>query len=74
MLGKIIRYMRQSSGFSQETLAEKTKIAQSTISGYETSFSIPNYRELEKIANACDFEIIFRDKNSGEVINPKNIK
>lgn len=66
--------MRQVSGYSQETLAEKTNIAQSTISGYETSFSIPNYRELEKIAKACEFEILFKDKNSGEIITMDAIK
>jgi len=73
MLGKIIRYMRLASGHSQLELSKKTGIAQPTLSGYETAFSIPNFREVEKIAGACDFEIVFVDKHSGEKVTGDNV-
>jgi len=68
MLGKWIKQMRTAAGFSQEELSEKLGIAQSTLSGYETDSSMPNYDMVEKIATLCEFNIIFLDKNSSEKI------
>ena len=68
MLGERIRKMRKAAGFNQAELAERLGIAQSTLSGYETSFSLPNYSMVEKIATICEFDIVFLDKNSLEVI------
>ena len=62
------RYMRVSSGISQAQLAKKLGIGQTTLSGYETGSSNPNYDMVEKIAGVCDFEIVFIDKISGENI------
>ena len=73
MVGKIIRYMRVSSGTSQIELAKTLGIGQTTLSGYERGFSMPNYDMVEKIADICDYEIVFVDKNSNEPITAKNI-
>jgi transcriptional regulator with XRE-family HTH domain len=73
MVGKIIKYMRKSNRLTQYQLSQITGIAQSTISGYETSFSMPNYREMEKIVDACNFEIAFIDKRNNETITYSNI-
>ena len=68
MLGERIKKMRIAAGFSQIKLAKKLGIAQSTLSGYETNFSMPNYDIIEKIAKICEFDIAFIDKNNGETI------
>ncbi|MCL2884168.1 MAG: helix-turn-helix domain-containing protein [Oscillospiraceae bacterium] len=68
MLGKRIKQMRIAAGFTQEALAKRLGISQSTLSGYETDFSMPNYDMVEKIAKLCDFDILFYDKNSSEKI------
>ena len=68
MIGKRIKQMRIASGFSQAELSGKLGIAQNTLSGYETGCSMPNYDMIEKIATLCEFDIIFLDKNSNEMI------
>lgn len=65
--------MRTQKGYSQETLSKKLKIAQTTLSGYETGYSSPNFDMIEDIANLCDFEVAFLDKKQGEKITTKNI-
>ena len=66
MLGERIKKIRMAAGINQVELAEKLGIAQSTLSGYETGFSMPNYSMVEKIAELCEFEIVFLDKNNLE--------
>lgn len=73
MISKLIKFMRLSSGYSQEQLAKRVHLASSTISGYEIGNSMPNFDTVENIANACDFEIAFFDKNSGERITKKDL-
>ena len=68
MLGKRIKQMRTAAGFTQVVLAQKLDIAQNTLSGYETGYSMPNYDMVEKIATLCEFEIVFVDKKSAETI------
>ena len=71
MIGRIIAEMRRASGMKQGELASKVGIALSTLSGYETGNSQPNFDTVNKIAQECEFELIFRDKNSGEEIESK---
>ena len=68
MLGKRIRQMRTAAGFNQSELAEKLGISQTTLSGYETGYSMPNYDMVERLAALCEFELVFLDKNSLEKI------
>lgn len=69
---QLIKYMRENSGFSQVVLADKLGIAQTTLSGYETGYSEPNFALVEKIAKICDFDIIVLDKYSKEAIQVAN--
>lgn len=71
MISQVIKYMRESSGFSQVQLADKLSIAQTTLSGYKTGYSKPNYEIIEKIAELCEFDIVFKDKNNGAIIDIK---
>lgn len=67
MIGKYIKYMRESAGLSQTALAQKLNLAQTTLSGYETGYSNPNFNIVQQIAVICDFDLIIKDKNSGEM-------
>lgn len=73
MIDKLIKHMRKVSGHSQMELAKKVGIASSTLSGYEIKNAMPNFDIVEKIANACEFDIVFIDRNNGEKINIDNI-
>lgn len=74
MIDKIVKYMRKEAGLEQKELAEKIGFASSTISGYEIGLKDPKYSTVEKIAEACEFEIVFIDKNSGQPIDPEELK
>ncbi len=73
MISKIIKYLRKSKNYKQKELADKCNIAISTISGYETNYSQPTFEMIEKIAATCDYEVIFRNKETGEEITSNNI-
>lgn len=74
MIGKMLRYMRISSGLNQTELAKNLNIAQTTLSGYETHYSNPDFEMIEKIAELCGFEVIFRKKKTHEEFSVNNIE
>ncbi len=73
MIGKILKYMRVQKKLNQIELAQSLNIAQTTLSGYETKYSNPTFEMIEKIANSCDYEIVFRNKKTKEEITTNNI-
>lgn len=74
MIGKAIKYMRQASNISQEKLSLMTNIGRSTISDYEREKTDINFENIERIANYCGFEIIFRNKKTKEEFEAKQIQ
>ena len=66
--------MRKTKKLNQKQLAKILNIAQTTLSGYETKYSNPTYETIEKIANNCDFEIIFRNKITKEEYKIKDME
>lgn len=74
MIGKMLKYMRKSKHLKQVDLAQKLNIAQTTLSGYETQYSNADFATIEKIANLCDFEIIFRNKLTKEEFSVETIE
>ena len=73
MIGKILKYIRKENNLTQKQLAQNLNIAQTTLSGYETNYSNPTFEEIEKIANNCNYEIIFSNKNTKEELTTNNI-
>ncbi len=73
MIGKILKYTRKEKKLTQKQLAQNLNIAQTTLSGYETKYSNPTFEEIEKIANICNYEIVFRNKDTKEEITTENI-
>ena len=74
MIGKLLKIIRINNGLKQSELAEKLNIAQTTLSGYETSYSNPKFEIIEEFANNCDYEIIFRNQKTKEEITTDSIK
>ena len=73
MIGKILRYMRIESGTIQETLAKAVGKKQTTLSGYETGVSMPNYDTVEQIAKVCGYEIVFVDRYNKNPITEEDL-
>ncbi len=73
MIGKVLKYMREKNNFSQEQISNITNIGRSTISDYEREKTDINFENLEKIANLCNFEIFFYNKNTKEKFKAKDI-
>ena len=74
MVGKIIKTMRREKNYSQEELAKKVFLGRTTLSDYEREKTDINFDTLEKIANACDYEILFvHKKDKSKILTSKNI-
>lgn len=74
MIGKLLKIIRINKGLKQSELAEKLNIAQTTLSGYETSYSNPKFEMIEEFANICDYEVVFRNIKTSEELTTKSIK
>lgn len=73
MIGKAIKYMREQNNFSQEKIAKITNIGRSTISDYEREKTDINFDNLEKIANLCNYEILFYNRKTKDKFKVKDI-
>ena len=74
MIGKILKTMRRESNMSQEKLSKLTYIGRSTLSDYEREKTDINFDNIEKIAKACDYEVVFiSKKDSKRRLTSKNI-
>lgn len=73
MIGKILKYMRNTKKLSQFQLAKILNLSQQNISRYEKNQRIISFETIEQIANNCDYDIIFRNRETKEEITTKNI-
>lgn len=74
MVGKIIKTMRHENNFSQEELAKKVFLGRTTLSDYEREKTDINFEFLEKIANACGYDILFvNKKDKTKILSSENI-
>jgi transcriptional regulator with XRE-family HTH domain len=73
MISDILKYLRKSKKLKQSEIASTANIAVSTISGYETNYSQPTFEMIEKIADICGYDIIFRDRKTEYEVTSKNI-
>lgn len=75
MIGKIIRTMRRESNLTQEELSKITYIGKSTLSDYEREKTDIRFEDIEKIANACNYKVIFvNKKDNSKILSSKNIE
>lgn len=61
-LGDYIKAKRLALGMSREELGEKIGKEAQTIEHYELGASYPHYRNLEKLMDALESEIVFVGK------------
>lgn len=66
MIGRILKNIRKTRGLTQEYVGKQVKLAENTISNYETEYSNPNFDYIYKIISVCDFDIEFVDKKSNK--------
>ncbi len=73
-INKIIKTIRKKKNLRQEDIAKIININTRTYSDWENGNikRIP-FEYLEKIANICGYEIIFKEKNGNDIITSKNI-
>jgi transcriptional regulator with XRE-family HTH domain len=56
----LLREARERAGLTQQQLAERSGVAQSTISAYESGKREPGVDALEKLLDAAGYELTFR--------------
>ena len=73
MISDILKYLRKSKKLKQSEVSSTANIAISTISGYKTNYSLPTFEMIEKIADICGYDIIFRNRKTEYEVSTKNI-
>ena len=74
MFGKMIRFMRLTKGLKQSELADKLKIANSTLAHYESEYRSITLETANEIANHCDLELLFHSKKDNKNYKFKDIE
>jgi len=67
MYGKIIRFMRLSKRLKQIEVADMIGVSNSTLAHYESEYRAITLENLKMIADACGFEILFRNKEKNKI-------
>ena len=67
MIGKVLKKMRKDNNYNQEYISKMTNIGRTTLSDYEREKTAINFDLIEKIADVCNYEVLFRNRKSGEV-------
>ena len=74
MLGKILRTMRKEKGLSQENIGKFVNKSENTISQWEKGvIEKIDFKDIEIIAETCDYEIQFINKKTKQVLTTENI-
>lgn len=73
-INKILRTIRKNKKLRQEDIAKIIGIQANTYSDWERGRTQKiAFEDIEKIANICDYEIIFKNKYNNEILTSKNI-
>ena len=74
MYGKIIRFMRISKRLKQTEVADMIGVSNSTLAHYESEYRAVTLETTKLIADACNYEILFKDKNSNKIYKFNDMK
>ncbi len=74
MIGKALKFMRTKNNMSQKEIGDKILLARNTVSQYETETIQPTFATIEKIANACGYNIYFEEKKTKKRFQAKDLK
>ena len=73
-INKILKTIRLQKKLRQEDIAKIIGIQSNTYSDWERGRTQKiAFDDIEKIANICDYEIIFKNKNNNETLTSNNI-
>ncbi len=73
-INKILKTIRVKKNLRQEDIAKIIGIQANTYSDWERGRTQKiAFEDIEKIANVCDYEILFKNKTDGNVLTSKNI-
>ena len=74
-INKILKTIRLQKKLRQEDIAKKIGIQSNTYSDWERGRTQKiAFEDMEKIADICDYDIIFRNRNNNEELTSKNIE
>ena len=75
MVGKIIKRMRREKGWTQEKIGQYVNKSENTISQWEKGvIEKIDFKDIEIIADICDYDIIFQNRKTKEILTTKNIE
>lgn len=73
-INKILKTIRVKKNLRQEDIAKIIGIQANTYSDWERGRTQKiAFEDIEKIANVCDYEILFKNKTDGNILTSKNI-
>ncbi len=73
-INKILKTIRVNKKLRQEDIAKIIGIQANTYSDWERGRTQKiAFEDIEKIANICDYEIIFKNKFNDNILTSKNI-
>lgn len=73
-INKILKTIRVNKKLRQEDIAKIIGIQSNTYSDWERGRTQKiAFEDIEKIANICDYEIIFKNKYDGSILTSRNI-
>lgn len=64
MIGCVLKYLRKTKNLKQEEIAKQLNIKSNALSQYETSARQPTFETIEKIADLCEYDIIFKSRKT----------
>lgn len=67
MYGKVIRFMRLSKRLKQIEVAYMIGCSNCTLAHYESDCRALTFENLMRIADACNYEVLFRDKDKNKI-------
>lgn len=72
-INKYLIYLRRTNKLLQKEVAYKLGITTSAYGSYEKMQNSPNYDIVEKVADICDYDIIFVNRDTNEIVSKDNI-
>ena len=67
MVGMILRNIRKLNKLRQIDIADKLKVAENTVSNYETEYSNITFESAINFIHECNFELQFVDKANNKI-------
>ena len=72
MIGDVLKYVRKEKKLSQKDLASKIQVDQTTLSGWERGYREPNFDDIAKLLKLCNYDIVFRSKETNQELDILN--